>query len=288
MQLRQILVGIDFSPESEVALARALWIAMQHDAQVTLLHVTELPPRATDPLRAIERAMESLATEELDALGALGATRRVPTRAQVAFSVPHQALLVTAREVDAQLIVVGARGKTGVKTVLLGSVSDRVIRGSDRPVLVVRAGRGPTAGFDRILVPTDFGDAAAGALSAAIGLASRSSKIRLVHFAARPGAVAQRSEGFIDGRASDHRSELRRKGDELVAARATVGLDLEFTLVEEPPASGIEHLANAESFDLIALGSHGHHGLARAILGSVAEHTVRRAPCSVLVVHDQP
>ena len=59
-------------------------------------------------------------------------------------------------------------------------------------------------------------------------------------------------------------------------------------LVQGPPASVITHAAERGGHDLIAIGTHGHRGFRRLLLGSVAESTIRHAPCSVLVVHSAP
>jgi nucleotide-binding universal stress UspA family protein len=56
-------------------------------------------------------------------------------------------------------------------------------------------------------------------------------------------------------------------------------------LVQGPPASVITEAAQRGGNDLIVVGAHGHRGFRRLLLGSVAESTVRHAPCSVLVVH---
>jgi nucleotide-binding universal stress UspA family protein len=58
-------------------------------------------------------------------------------------------------------------------------------------------------------------------------------------------------------------------------------------LVQGPPASVITHAAERGGHDLIAIGTHGHRGFRRLLLGSVAESTIRHAPCSVLVVHGE-
>ena len=58
-----------------------------------------------------------------------------------------------------------------------------------------------------------------------------------------------------------------------------------FSTVQAPPAYGIQEKDEVNGLDLIVMGSHGRRGVRRWLLGSVAEVTVRHAPCSVLVVH---
>jgi nucleotide-binding universal stress UspA family protein len=88
----------------------------------------------------------------------------------------------------------------------------------------------------------------------------------------------------------DTAEELQRRGTELVA-RARLSrkdVDVRFHLLERPAAHGIDDFARDVDADLVVVGSHGRRGLRRFLIGSVAEVTVRHAPCSVLVVRPGP
>jgi nucleotide-binding universal stress UspA family protein len=74
-------------------------------------------------------------------------------------------------------------------------------------------------------------------------------------------------------------------GKELLARHGN-DRTLTFHQVEAAPAQGIQEWLETHEYGLIVSGSHGRRGAARLLLGSVAEKTVRHAPCSVLVVHD--
>jgi nucleotide-binding universal stress UspA family protein len=82
-------------------------------------------------------------------------------------------------------------------------------------------------------------------------------------------------------------SGAKVQGDQLVAANANLGRPLHIELVQGPPASVITHAAERGGHDLIAIGTHGHRGFRRLLLGSVADSTIRHAPCSVLVAHGE-
>jgi nucleotide-binding universal stress UspA family protein len=79
----------------------------------------------------------------------------------------------------------------------------------------------------------------------------------------------------------------RGRADQLIAAHASLGRSLHVELEQGPPATVIAGIAERAGHDLIALGTHGHRGFRRLLLGSVCESTIRHAPCSVLVVHAQ-
>jgi nucleotide-binding universal stress UspA family protein len=82
----------------------------------------------------------------------------------------------------------------------------------------------------------------------------------------------------------------RGKLDELKAAAIRRGVRLETTVlttvVTGKPATSITDYAQTERFDLIVMGTHGRTGLSHALLGSVAERVVRKAPCPVLTVRE--
>lgn len=121
----------------------------------------------------------------------------------------------------------------------------------------------------QILFPTDYSDVSAYAGRTAAQLAS--------HFGARLHVVhvvpPVTDAGPVDA---------------LPATVAAVGAGFEVTsaILHGPPARAIVEYARRQHIDLIVMGTHGRTGVSRAVLGSVAEAVVRRAPCRVLTVPD--
>ncbi|MBS1118215.1 MAG: UspA domain protein [Deltaproteobacteria bacterium] len=142
----QVVVAYDFSPSSEQALARAVEVAARAPQHV--LHVVAaLDPhdRATSggPFAGVTyKTAEELQKLILERVTAAFAGR--PTAAEVQFFVharigkPAAEILRLAEEVGADLIFIGTHGKTGVERVLLGSVSERVVREAGCTVMVTR------------------------------------------------------------------------------------------------------------------------------------------------------
>ena len=136
-----------------------------------------------------------------------------------------------------------------------------------------------------ILVPHDFSDTAQQALSFAIELATKlGAKLTIVH------AYEVPSYGYPDGIAltAEVAGSIRKAAEtalEGVAARARrPGLEVQSMLRQGPAWSEINASARDAHDDLVVMGTHGRHGLARDLLGSVAEKVVRTAPCPVLTV----
>jgi nucleotide-binding universal stress UspA family protein len=135
--------------------------------------------------------------------------------------------------------------------------------------------------FKTILVPTDFSPFASEAIRIASSLArEHASKLLLVHVAQRPitnvGGMPVPPPPALDWPA------LKRELD--VAAAGIKNVEVEPRLVEGEPADTIVNFAREMGADLIVIGSHGRSGLSRLLMGSVAEHVVRKASCPVLTV----
>ena len=82
------------------------------------------------------------------------------------------------------------------------------------------------------------------------------------------------------------RDAATRRVEAAVASARAAGIAVEPHLVEGPPAEAIREVAEQTSADLIVIGTRGHTGLKHVLLGSVAERTLRHAPCAVLTVKD--
>jgi nucleotide-binding universal stress UspA family protein len=140
----QVVVAYDFSPSSEQALARAIEVAARAPHHV--LHIVA----ALDPVDRLAGPFQHTSYQTADEIqesiredvGKAFAGRE--TAAEIQFFVharigkPAAEILALASEVGADLIFVGSHGKTGVERVLLGSVSERVVREAKCPVLVAR------------------------------------------------------------------------------------------------------------------------------------------------------
>ncbi|MDE0206924.1 MAG: universal stress protein [Candidatus Tectomicrobia bacterium] len=136
--------------------------------------------------------------------------------------------------------------------------------------------------YARILVPTDFSADADHALEHAIGLARQfQSRLTLVHVVHLylPGSAEAGFPAYVE--------QLRRDADQqLQAPRSRVeATEVPFETCTEMgvPADRIVEVARDRQVDLIVMGTQGRTGLPHLLLGSVAEHVVRLAPCPVLV-----
>lgn len=146
-QLNRILVPVDFSETSKKALEYAVAFAMQFRAKLILLHViqpvafpaelgyvpTELADFGETATKAALQKLQALCREHPQQLGGEQAVERV-----VRQGTPWHEIATAAKESAADLIIIATHGHTGLKHVLLGSTTERVVRHAPCPVLVVR------------------------------------------------------------------------------------------------------------------------------------------------------
>lgn len=296
MALKKIVVGTDFSPGAEVATRRAGEVASQHGAEIVLVHATTVPQHPDVPesmaatASALVKVLDDRLAEERSQLGTL--RERLATENGVAVSqlivddYPDDALVEVSASLGADLVITGSREKSAIRRWLLGSTAEHVVRRAEMSVLVARPGD-PDRGFNRIVVGTDFSPGAQIALERAVEMALPGASLDLVHCLHHP--MFRPVPGVDPVLADDYKTFLEqlvveastRMQEATSAFRDRV--QFRFHVVEEQPREAVCDLAEKLQADLVAVGSHGRRGLRRLVLGSVAEATVRHAPCSVLV-----
>lgn len=139
-----ILVGVDFSDASRIALDHAAALARGLGATLEVVHVVprmkpSVPFSQANRRRVAElqRAAVADARQMLDAW--VKRLRNVKARARVVRGLPHEALLAQAKRAKADLVVVGERGQNLAEALLIGSTAERVARKARRPVLLIPA-----------------------------------------------------------------------------------------------------------------------------------------------------
>jgi nucleotide-binding universal stress UspA family protein len=292
--IRHIVVPTDFSDCAKAAVARAASLARLDGATIHLVHALGVPvvPAPYDVsmpgsvLGAVRRgAEESLdaARKALEAEGVETVTAFVAEGAE-----PARAVRELADSCDADLVVIGTHGYSGLKHAVLGSVAERTIRTVDRPVLAVKGDAASAAEpWRRILVAVDFSAHADAAVEAAAELASRlGTGLDVVHALELPSAVVPYAWSASFG--VDLEERLRESASqrlaEIEARLAERGLSPTIHVSPGRPADVVPAIAEEMGCDLVVMGTRGNTGLQHLLLGSVAERTLRHAPCSVLVV----
>jgi nucleotide-binding universal stress UspA family protein len=143
IRLKRILVGCDFSPDSDLAFQHALSLAQEFEADLHLAHVIE-PSVSNELLKPdkalieeIQQGLHNRLTEKLMAMVPEDARNWCTPQIRILEGHPYEKLGGYAKTEDIDMIVLGVRGHGLVKTLLLGSTTDRVVRQAHCPVLSV-------------------------------------------------------------------------------------------------------------------------------------------------------
>jgi nucleotide-binding universal stress UspA family protein len=189
-----------------------------------------------------------------------------------------------ADELGAGLIAVGSRGRGRIRRMLIGSVSDSVVRHARCPVILVR--RKPVIFPAKILLATDGSESAAQAARTATELATvTGSELHLVAVALGYPYVYAYYEVHRAEEIEQSQQEARKVLDELARRIGEAG----GIVAQTHPRTGaadeeIILLADELGADLVLVGSRGLGGVRRALMGSVSDSVVRHAHCPVMVV----
>ena len=143
MSFRRILVPVDFSAHSDRALEIARELAKAFGSKLVLLHCYQVNPGAVSPYGIVlpenfDREIREAAARRLEEWREKAAADGVDAEARVSANLPSMGITDAATEEKADLIVMGPRGLSGIKHVLLGSVAERTLRTAPCPVLTVK------------------------------------------------------------------------------------------------------------------------------------------------------
>jgi nucleotide-binding universal stress UspA family protein len=293
LEIPRILCPTDFSDASQHALEEARMIAGWFGAAVTVLHVSP-PPRVIEgPAGFAGSPTETTIASLCHARAALAESVR-PLRA-AGVSVDEivledydieDCILEQAASDHADLLVMGTHGRTGLGWLIVGSVTDHVLRRAPCPVLTVppQAIRTTKPPFTRVLCPVDFSPPSLEAVGFALRLAQEGD-VHLTLLHALPDAMS------TDAPARDTPAHRRRCEDSarhrleaLVPTDAWAFCEPQTRVVRGTSYRVIVDVARNESSDLIVMGVGRQRSLDRLFVGSTTNQVIRHAACPVLTV----
>jgi len=268
--LEKLLVCSDGSPASEGAVNAGITLGTFTAARVFLLGVvnspeifSSIPSIPEVALELEEQALQRLEEYQKRA-GAAGVTLETAVVSGITVA---GAILEQTGIIKPDWLIMGRKGHTGLDRLLMGSVTRQVIGSSPCPVLVVP--RQAELAFKKIMVAHDGSVFSEAAWRQTIPLAAKAeSQVIAVSVA----------------RNSDRQADCQIALQHLEASAERHGIKLQAVLLEGRPFEQIIQAARENKVDLIVLGSHGRTGLARLLMGSVAERVTATVNCPVLVV----
>ncbi len=297
-----ILVAIDFSEPSRRALCDALVLAAENNAQLSVVHVlhSDRNYAAVEDPYELNRERAAAEKEIKAMIDKLGPDHEVNS-AMVKHGPVTQQVLTVIEEKAIDLLVIGTRGRGGLRKLALGSVAEELLRLASCPVMTI----GPNAdiavitrghGFRRILFATDFGKGSAKALPLALALArEQQGKLILLHMInpipatsaslsayAPAGAAADEVDEWEDTSRTRSIAQLRQ------ALPAETGLEqeIEFVVGTDFLPEAVLTASGKFKVDLIVMGANRTASAKAAahVPWSAVHEVVRYAPCPVLTV----
>ena len=294
IEFNQILCPVDFSESSTRSFAHAVALATWYEAQLTVLHVVptfepiQVRGHLGEPVYANQLSREQVLEEmhrSLD-LPASSNVRVVTEPGDTPTTIVDYAL-----SNGTDLIVMGTHGRRGFRRLLLGSVTETVLRESPCPVLTVpphaRADASPEVTFRRIVCPIDFSPSALQALGFALNLARQGDgRVTLLHVIEWLAEEEPRTSAHFN--IPEYRRYMVADAGErlrsLVAEESRTWVEIDNVIVVGRAHREILRAAEAKPADLIVMGAQGRDGVGLALFGSTTQQVVRGATCPVLTV----
>ena len=286
-KLDRLLLSTDGSEFSEGAVRESVRLAKICSSKLFVLSVIETNPEFEVLAPQIVEKEEKQARDLLEQVKSMAAKEGVECEIIARHTEsPFQAVIEESEKNKADMIIMGRRGRTGLRRLLMGSVTAKVIGHAACNVLVVP--RLAEIKYQKILVATDGSKYSLAAACEAMGIAKRcgaelfiisvvptetASPFDIVHSEMQHEMIAQKE--FRDGE--------KNVNDLLVIAKQE-GVNVKGHIIHGRPYDVIVENAREEGVDLIVMGSHGRTGMERLLMGSVTERVVGNADCAVLVV----
>lgn len=303
LQFKNVLCPVDFSETSARALTYATALARWYDAHLEVLHVVPAfeqggPPSQLDTAGGARPSREQLLSDIDRAIAAAGGSD-LKSGAVAQEGRPHEIITCRARALPADLLVMGTHGRSGFNRLLLGSVTEKVLRQVTCPILTVppaapHEGMAPVT-FEKIVCAMDYSPSALKALKYALDLGRQAGGCVTVLYALEytdpEGALEPSScdpchQAVADSgrRRQTLIDHAHRQLHALVAQEPTTWCEIEELVAVDRAYKAILRHAHEVTADLIVMGAQGTAGLGLMLYGSNTQHVLRAASCPVLTV----
>lgn len=281
-----ILLPVDGSEHASKIVTHAAELAQRTGATIDVVYVADTTKDSVtvvdgNVIDALERVGESVVSDVAETLEA----QRVEFGSDIVQGSPAPAIVDYAEKYDHDLLVMPTHGRTGISRYLLGSVTEKVVRLSDIPVLTARmeSDERLTFPYENILIPTDGSPVSNAA--AKHGLALAAALDATVHVL----SVVDDTSMGPDLRSVLSEAELEKPAvsaveDVETAARGYDLADVKTSVEHGSPAEVITEHIESSDIHAVVIGTSGRRGVDRILLGSVAEKTVRSSSAPVITV----
>lgn len=270
--MKKLLVPTDFSVTADNALNVAVQLARKHDSDIYLLHILEIPLQQVDALSSYSELPEAiffmkLAQKRFDEVLNRKEYEDVRLHQVIKFNQTFTGVIDACEDYDIDLIIMGSHGASGFKEMFIGSNTEKVVRTSNVPVLVIKHEHEDFE-VTNFVFASDFKSNSLKPFNKAVSIANVfNAKIHLV--------MINTPNQFITSIEANKRIQAFMQ--EFVFTNYT------FTLFnDESIEKGILNFAHEVNADLIGISTHGRKGIAHFLNGSISEDLVNHAQRPVI------
>jgi len=293
MPLKNIICSTDFSDYSNQAVPYGIALAKKFGAKLYMCHVIDLSSIAAyGEIISYPGVQQDLIMNYThNQLEQLIGEESIEWEPLITMGHAADEIVDMAKEKNADLTIVTTHGRSGLKRLILGSVTGRLMQSLPCPLLIVRSSEPNLASaenqemkFKRILVGCDFSPDSVLAFQYGLSLAQDfQSELHLVHVI-EPGIYKDLTKKPAEKLQDDLRDDLSERLTSMVPEEVYSWCTLKTTLLAGQPHEELTKYAVVNDVDLIVLGVRGHSMVETLFVGSTTDRVVRRALCPVLSV----
>jgi nucleotide-binding universal stress UspA family protein len=271
--MKRILVPTDFSKTAEHALKVAAQIARMNNSEIIILHMLELPQQKSDAVvtgNAIPQIMhfKNKAIERLDKLMDASYLKEIPVSKIILFEKTFDGILNITKKNDVDFIVMGSNGTSGLHEMFIGSNTEKVVRSSEVPVLVIKNELGFNAA--NFVFASDFADESKKPFLKLKAIADLFNSH--IHLVTINTPTKFQSTGLAERKMADFASDIE-SGKYSTHVYSDMSVE-----------KGVLNFAKTVNADIIGLCTHGRKGLSHFLNGSIGENLANHAFPPVLTL----
>ncbi|WP_296383256.1 universal stress protein [Winogradskyella sp.] len=272
--MKKIIIPVDFSKHSEYALETAAALAKQHNSELIIMHMLELSESifsSSSSARNEETAfMLMVANKEFESFLDKSYLEGITVTPMIKHHKVLKEVAEVASSVNADLIVIGSRGHSLHDGIFTGSNTEKVVRYSDTPVLVVKS-KPLSVNFNNVVLATDFLEQSTSAVKKALELLNElGNKVTLLH-------INLPNLSFLSTDEIDNKVAEFLKLAKLENQSYTIDYVADHTVED-----GVINYAKRVNAEAVAMITHGRTGLSNFFGGSISEDLVNHTKLPVV------
>lgn len=270
--MKKILVPTDFSNQAENALKVAAQLARKHNGEIYLLHILEIPLHKVDPLNSYNDLPEAvffmkLAHKKFEVLTKKAYLKDIVIHETVDFHEIFKGIFHVCKKHEIDLVIMGSNGSSGLTEMLIGSNTEKVVRTSETPILVVKKEH-ETFEVNNFVFASDFKTESIPSYLKVINFANMlNAKVHLL--------MVNTPNKFITTASANRRMEKFIEASHFSNHTLNIYNDANIE-------KGIMNFSQSIDADLIGMSTHGRQGISHFFNGSISEDLVNHAKRPVI------